>query len=220
MIDFRETESFETLLDTSGEKVSKFANAGYDSANYWQLLGAIFFVILAFAAWTGFKALFKRAVRPCGDNCLTRRLRRKNKYGVIIMRFLLEGCLEMGLSAAISVMMMEKETFEDFWEAICVVSAFITLIVLVLAPLYIKYLAQQYMQTIKKGKDEKESEHYELFESYRANEVSLLYPVIFFIRRFSMILVLTTMPGFKYAQILMQLGATMSVIAHLWSRPN
>ena len=136
------------------------------------------------------------------------------------MRFLLEGCLEMGLSAAISVMMMEKETFEDFWEAICVVSAFITLIVLVLAPLYIKYLAQQYMQTIKKGKDKKESEHYELFESYRANEVSLLYPVIFFIRRFSMILVLTTMPGFKYAQILMQLGATMSVIAHLWSRPN
>lgn len=95
--------------------------------------------------------------------------------------------------------MMEKETFEDFWEAVCVVSAFITLTVLILAPLYIKYLARQYMQTIEKGKDKKESEHYELFKSYRANEVSLLYPVIFFVRRFSMILVLTAMPGFKYA---------------------
>lgn len=34
MFDFRETEAFETVIDEYGEPSSKFADAGYESANY------------------------------------------------------------------------------------------------------------------------------------------------------------------------------------------
>ena len=41
----------------------------------------------------------------------------------------------------------------------------------------------------------------ELFSDYRQHRSSLLYPFVFFIRRFSIILVITLMPGLKYVQI-------------------
>ena len=68
--------------------------------------------------------------------------------------------------------------------------------------------------------DKKDSEHYELFEPYRTNNDSLMYPTFFLMRRYAMILVLIALPGYKYAQILSQFIVTMCMISHVWgSRP-
>lgn len=45
---FRETQPFASKIDSTGDEVSKFAQAGYETSNFWQLLGAIFFVVLGF----------------------------------------------------------------------------------------------------------------------------------------------------------------------------
>ena len=197
--EFRETKSFAIELNSEGEEVSKFAEAGYDSSNYWQLLGALFFIVLAFGVFTLCKLLCKRAFKSCKDNYLTRRLRRPNKYGVVLMRFLLEACLEIGLSAMISVIMMSKETFKDFWEVVAIITAFVSIVVLAVAPYYFKIIQKRFLKSVESGVDKKACEHHELFVDYRSNRDSLMYPIIFLLRRYEMIFVLTTMPGFKYA---------------------
>lgn len=51
LFNFRETESMNTKFDSNGEPQSKFADAGYDSANFLELLGPVFFVVVFFAAY-------------------------------------------------------------------------------------------------------------------------------------------------------------------------
>lgn len=136
---------------------------------------------------------------------------------MVVMRFLLEGCLEIGLSAMISIMMIEAETFKNFWEICCILTAIVSLFMLIAAPIYLTYISRQYLASKEQGNDISESMHHNLFSDYRPNESSLLYPVLFFFRRLTMILILTTMPGFKYAQILGHFVLTMSSITFLWS---
>ena len=59
---FRETKPFASEIDDLGDEVSKFAQAGYETSNFWQLLGAIFFVVLSFCLGALLKLLCKRAV--------------------------------------------------------------------------------------------------------------------------------------------------------------
>lgn len=160
---FRETKPFDSEIDETGEEVSKFASAGYETSNYWQLLGAIFFVVLIYSLVSCCKMLCKRSVRSCDENCLTRRLRKPNKYNIVIMRFLLEGCIEIGLSALISVRMIEKETFEDFWEITCILTTFASLFILAVTPCYLKKIQREYLQHVNEGGDVEESQHHELF---------------------------------------------------------
>ena len=220
MHSFRETQPFASKIDENGEDVSKFAAAGYENANYWQLLGPLFFIIVFFILLTVIKIICRRSVQSCNENYCTRRLRRPNKYGVIILRFLLEGCLEMGLSAMISIVMIEKESYGDYWEIFSLATAFITLFILAITPCYLKRISKEYSNQVTSGIDKKNSEHFELFEPYRTNSESLMYPVFFLMRRYQMILVLIVFPGYKYAQILSQFMATMLMIIHVWgSRP-
>ena len=63
-----------------------------------------------------------------------------NNYNIVIIRFVLEGCIEIGLCSLISIKMIEKETFDDFWEIVCILTAFISLAILVVAPCYLRRL--------------------------------------------------------------------------------
>ena len=49
IFNFRETDSFMTTEFSNGEKTSKFADAGYDSSNFWLMLGPVFLMIIIFA---------------------------------------------------------------------------------------------------------------------------------------------------------------------------
>ena len=76
---------------------------------------------------------------------------------------MLEGCLEMGLSALISVVMIRKESLEDYWEVATLTTAILSLIVLIITPCYLKRIQNKYLNQVDEGMDKKESEHYELF---------------------------------------------------------
>ena len=110
MFRFRETEAYLTEYDEYGLPVSSFAEAGYESSNFIQLIGMIFFIAVAFVIFVIMRALVRLVTRPCKENCLTRPIRRTINLNVIIMRFTLEGCIEIGLSATISIIMVSKNT--------------------------------------------------------------------------------------------------------------
>ena len=51
MFDFRETDAFGSYTDEYGETKSHFADSGFESSNFIELLGGLFFVILVYAAF-------------------------------------------------------------------------------------------------------------------------------------------------------------------------
>ena len=46
---FRETKVFKSKINSDGEEKSAYAIAGYDSSNYFVLLGPILFLIVLYA---------------------------------------------------------------------------------------------------------------------------------------------------------------------------
>ena len=62
MHSFRETNPFASKIDENGEDTSKFAAAGYENSNYWQLLGPIFFIIACFILFAILKQICRRSV--------------------------------------------------------------------------------------------------------------------------------------------------------------
>lgn len=102
LFDFRETNPFMSVIK-NGEEMSDYANAGYDSANFFLLLGPIVPLILIFILSIPLKMLFKRLTKNCGENCCTRRVRTEKVYMIVVLRFFLESCLEIGLSGLIVV---------------------------------------------------------------------------------------------------------------------
>jgi len=107
LFDYRETPIF-MAEDRGGDELeSKFGDAGYDSSNYVLLLGPIFLIASAYLLFNILRCLAQLSCRKCGENCLTRRIRSNTAHKVVILRFILEGCVEMGISAMISVLLME-----------------------------------------------------------------------------------------------------------------
>ena len=80
--------------------------------------------------------------------------------------------------------------------------AVLGLVALVLSPLIYYRMSKKYLAVIKEKGSAEASEHKTLFEDYKADARSLRYCVIFFLRRYLMILVLTTLPNYSYFQIL------------------
>ena len=56
LFDFRETTAFQTK-EESGEEVSSYADAGYDSANFFLLLGPMVPMIIIFVIYIPLKWL-------------------------------------------------------------------------------------------------------------------------------------------------------------------
>ena len=200
MFSFRETVSINTEVDSNGEDVSKFADAGYDSSNFVELLGPVFFVMLFYAAIVLFRLFARKVTKKCRDNFCTKRIRTSMNSKVVITRFMLEGCVEIGLSAMIAIIMVERETFQNVWEVVSFLLAIAALVGLMYAPIFMWRLSTSHMKELEAGF--KTSKNSELLEGYRGNRGSLLYPFVFFTRRYLMIIILTVMPWSKYAQIL------------------
>lgn len=136
---FRETKPFMIRVDENGYEHSKFVDAGYDTSNFVMLLGPIFIIVVAYLSWITIRLLLRLAFSRCDENFITQRLRRSLDLRVVVMRFILEGCVEIGLSAIIAVKMIEKEIFDDGSEIFSLTLAFLFLLLLIAAPFgYIK----------------------------------------------------------------------------------
>ena len=87
--------------------MSTFAEAGYESSNFFELLGPICFIVVGFVALVILRPIVLRLTQSVKDkNCLCRLVHQRVNYRIIILIFILEGCIEIGLSAAIAVTMV------------------------------------------------------------------------------------------------------------------
>ena len=60
---FRETNQFMTVVFENGEEFSVFAEAGYDSSNFWLMLGPLFMIIIITAIAAALKRLCELVLR-------------------------------------------------------------------------------------------------------------------------------------------------------------
>ena len=193
VFDFRETKAFLTQITDAGLEFSKFADAGYESSIFFELLGPILLIVLLFATVQLIKLLTKWLLNKCqiGNNCFSRRIRAKTSYAVIISRFLLEGSVEIGLSAIISLHMLEKESFEGAWEVISIIFAGLTLCGAIVTPFIFAKLINRYLKEAEIAEDPHESPLFNLFEPYRLDRQALWYLNVFLVRRYILIMTLT-----------------------------
>ena len=95
---FKSNESFNPI----------FEKAGYETTTYILNLGPIFFFVPGFLAFVILRELIKYYLQKKNSNLtLAKYMKQKIQsfsYKVFIVRFLLEGCIELGLSAMICVL--------------------------------------------------------------------------------------------------------------------
>ena len=114
IFNFRETEAFMTQTYINGEKKSSYADAGYESTNFVLNLSPLLMIVLAYLVYLIVKKLLQISTKCCSANCLTRFLRQDNLYSIVIVRFLLESCLEICLSAMITVYSVSKNLSNSY----------------------------------------------------------------------------------------------------------
>ena len=112
---FRETEPFRTQTYANGEEYSKFADAGYESSNFFLLLGPLLLVIPTFLIFSVCKKLLQFILGICSKTKIIKVLAKyvsaPTDFQLFFSRFLLEACLEIGLSAVITVIMRDEKNF-------------------------------------------------------------------------------------------------------------
>ena len=107
LFQFRETKAFLTKTTSDGLEISRFADAGYETAIFFELLGPILVIVIVFALYTLVKQITRYiVVKFTIDSWLRRKLLQRTSYLIIISRFQLEGAIEIGLSAMISILML------------------------------------------------------------------------------------------------------------------
>ena len=131
---FRDTATFQSSKNVDGDEQSIYATAGYDSSIFFMLLGPLLPMIILYAIVMILKKIMQLVTLKCSENFLTRRLRKKSQFMKVITRFMLESCIEVGLSAIICIFMIDEKTFKDAWESISTVCAFLSLLALLFAP--------------------------------------------------------------------------------------
>lgn len=137
---------------------------------------------------------------------------------------MLEGCVEIGLSALIAIIMYEEEILEHTWETFAIIIAYLSLLLLVLTPIYYLKNVYSYLKenktpnkelSVEEKKEQKEQAR--LFEDYRPKFTALAYPVFFALRRYTIIIILTILPRYTYVQIMTHMFITGLAIDYLWA---
>lgn len=236
ILQLRDAEAFYTKESEEGILYSRWEDVGYDSIYFVILIGAIFFGVLFFLLCTCLRGCTIWLTRSCDDNFLTRQVRKHVDYTVITVRFIFEGCIELGLAAMINMLMvstpilcsvltplfvsqLSKSTWKHSGEIFSFVAATLCLLALFMAPFfYVRrsraYLAEVQEEDADPDEVRKRKEHL-LFADYKPNRESMKYGVLFMLRRLGMILTLTVMPGLKYAQVYTHMASTMYFIVFM-----
>ena len=221
-------DSFLTLKDLS-PFCMLFEEAGYDTSNFIIELGSVFFIIIGTVLYFGGKALLKIAVRNCEENWIVRKIRGQIHYTAGVIRFFLEGCLELGFIAMLCVKMITAENFSTFTESLSICFAFVTLACLVVAPVKLAYEAYRLRQRRnesseaidviilgdKEGTDEEENPYAEFFADFKHDVASMAYVILFFLRRYCMVLIMILLPHHGKFQISAQISLTMLTLCYL-----
>ena len=172
---FRETRPFNSISSAKGDRNSNFEEAGYESSNFFELLGAILILAVLFVVFVIFRITVRVCCIPCGNNFCTRFFRRKIEFSLILLRFLLEGCIEIGISAMITIQLMDKDNFGSFWESVSTISAMISLVCLFIAPFALWVVIRRYLKHSEATKEPESSKWHNIFEEFKPKARPLRY---------------------------------------------
>ena len=203
-LDIMRTEDIHRSLFGFSDQVpfnAVYEQAGYETTNFLIESGTLLFVIVAFALFTALKAILNYATQNCGENCLTKRLRQRSSLNVPIVRFLLEGCMDLGLVSAICLLGLDNNFSPNHAIAI------VLLVALLVTPLYLLRAAHKFKKSQAKELDEVETRkvitrYAKLFANLWPKRIaSLLFNMVFMLRRFFVILILTLLMGHPNLQV-------------------
>ena len=205
-----------------------FEEVGYDTTNFIIELGPLLYIILASALYAIVKSLLTYLLRNSqSKNCLVQRIQKKLNYRGAIIRFFIEGCIELGLIAMICVIRLDYKNWTTWQDSLSTICAFLTLIALFFAPIKLGLVANNLVVTKQEIEaksinskapvdiilTEAESPYAPFFRIYKRKErKQLWYTVLFFYRRFCMILVITILPFNKNTQIISQHVSTVFIL--------
>ena len=109
-LDVIDTEPFLTGIFTfkaqADPRNEVFADAGYETSNFIIELGPLFIIIIVTIISFGFRHCLQSIAMKCGDNWITRCIQIKISTKVVIVRFLIESCIELGLVALVAIVMI------------------------------------------------------------------------------------------------------------------
>ena len=108
--------------------------------------------------------------------------------------------------------MRDEENFDTFWEGLSTFSAYLSLLIFVIAPIVFLKLTSKHL---KKAKKTGESSYMDVFEDYKLNKRAFRYQTIFFLRRYTIIAILTSIPQFGALQAFGQILSTLYIVCYL-----
>lgn len=119
LFQLRKADPFYTIVSEDGIKYSKWEQSGYDSIFFVVLIGALSFMIIFYVIGVCLKSCAMRLTASWNDNVFTRFIRKHIDHTVIGIRFIFEGCIDLGISAMINMRMVSShqlrfETYANY----------------------------------------------------------------------------------------------------------
>ena len=102
VFNFHETESFSPT----------FEEAGMEGSNFILGIGPIFLSMVLFPIYVAVHQMTRYIFQGQTDSTIINNFIAKKKYKSIVIKFLMEGSLELGLTALVCVVKLSKEDFE------------------------------------------------------------------------------------------------------------
>ena len=177
MFDFKPTEALN----------ERFEHAGYDSTNFFILLGIFLFIILLTIIWmTLRKLLQKLAYRSKSEFFLIQWLKTDTNFKKNLLIFLQESAIELSVCASICIANISEDNFKRFSEGLSTVSALLIGPLVLIVPLYLIRAKRRYQEEIFVRKEKKF--YADFFPELRPEDpLALYYRTVFLIRRLMII---------------------------------
>ena len=111
-----------------------------------------------------------------------------------MIRFMIEGVIELGMASLLCLKSVSKANFEDFWEGVSTYCAYVVVIICLFTPFYLLISKKRYLKDIKRGI--KDPEDKDLFNGLKENSSSALYySIVFLVRRYCLVILIVLFPA-------------------------
>ena len=113
---------------------------------------------------------------------------------MVMIRFMIEGVIELGMASLICAKSVSKANFEAFWEGFSTSCAFVVIMICLLTPIYLIVAKKRYLQDIKQ--DIEDPKDIDLFTGLKENSSSALcYSIVFLVRRYCLVILIVLFPA-------------------------
>ena len=122
-----------------------FEDAGIASTTFLVELGMLLFVTMISLFMALSKLICRKCTEGCEVNCLTSVLRKKVNSLVVIVRFFMEYCYEMGIASLIAIKMSadNEQRWSRLPESLDLILAWVSAILLVCTPFIVYYYGRR-----------------------------------------------------------------------------